>query len=1055
MARSGNANHLLRNVEGEATAGAYQNPTNTDLPTDVGNVSPALSKNRFSPGNPYNAGAYKAKSEDKTSIGSQRFKGKQVANSLGKYDTDFEGLAMTELTQIAEQLLMRAVGDNTGKNPGDKGASTFDLGGDGKLPGAQIRGRSPKFNADTDFRAATTVKAIKSNDLSSREDIVGAMATYSDPLATSTNRKSFGVLNNHLEQFGAALPTSMIVLAAVAAVTILVVSLVLAAILDILGVFASLGRGEGFGGGLNPKASWQIYGPNKDVTTLPLGQAYGKDDFSDTGFFSVLYKYMGIPPLDAEYPPGIPFLTATLFGTLEFFIGNSLNGGSFVPQITTNAAGYYTVVVRNAMRDMEQISKAADEMGGGGLVGGIEGFFSLIDAFRSSATFRFAMVMVTIGDRVRCGPGLMGNRDNGGQWWQQIMTENDTASQVTVSQLHTVVRIASKKPRLSYSFSALPQLFLRPGEAQTRTTSLGFIVPLTPTTTPGAPYNRTDGPPDVSMVSGIKDLPSTDIVTGQSMYVKGDGGEGNFVNRLTYFEGGRINTDTREAIETELNTYYMPFYFHDLRTNEILPLPCFVSDISDSFSPKWSEVSGFGRADPVQIYGGTTRKIGFSFYMVATNTEDYSALWYGINKLVSLVYPQWGGARSITNSKNETFDVPYSSIPTASPLIRLRLGELFASNRAPETVRRLFGANKAGFQVDDGAGAGTPVGQPADGMTDDEWLKKEGEMRKVKRRGPHALATPDTITLIEATQIFNQGAAASIANFAGCDYNSSGGAQGLHGDSILLPAGMTIRVKSSAGKLQFASWKGLSYATPFWNKLKLPKEGTSSFKIVNYYIDSNKLATVESGGEYCKGTIYYVCEPVAESPLQVAYDAKKKKVEDGVGGSVKGVLVPLKEVGFLEWPSSAPNPLPIPPFPPSEAADEPITDKKFFDNNLIVGAMKESGGQGLAGAITQLDFNWNEAPWETSADLGRAPQYVKVTLSFSPIHDEPLGLNSDGSLRAAAYPVGKTIESVMGPRFKYPHYYEGAGIAALTAAIEEAKAAAAGESDPSSPKLPG
>ncbi|HCC45041.1 MAG TPA: hypothetical protein DEQ32_11610, partial [Gammaproteobacteria bacterium] len=55
--------------------------------------------------------------------------------------------------------------------------------------------------------------------------------------------------------------------------------------------------------------------------------------------------------------------------------------------------------------------------------------------------------------------------------------------------------------------------------------------------------------------------------------------------------------------------------------------------------------------------------------------------------------------------------------------------------------------------------------------------------------------------------------------------------------------------------------------------------------------------------------------------------------------------------------------------------------------------------------------------WETDAGKGRAPQYCRVTLSFSPIHDEPLGLNPDGSLRAAAYPVGGVIENIMGPRF--------------------------------------
>ena len=108
--------------------------------------------------------------------------------------------------------------------------------------------------------------------------------------------------------------------------------------------------------------------------------------------------------------------------------------------------------------------------------------------------------------------------------------------------------------------------------------------------------------------------------------------------------------------------------------------------------------------------------------------------------------------------------------------------------------------------------------------------------------------------------------------------------------------------------------------------------------------------------------------------------------------------------------------------PPIFAPEPPeiVTDDAFFADNMLIDAMEESGGRGLAGAITSLDFAWNEAPWETDASLGRAPKYVKVTMTFSPIHDEPLGITSDGSLRAAAYPVGKTIEALMGERFSLP-----------------------------------
>ena len=40
-------------------------------------------------------------------------------------------------------------------------------------------------------------------------------------------------------------------------------------------------------------------------------------------------------------------------------------------------------------------------------------------------------------------------------------------------------------------------------------------------------------------------------------------------------------------------------------------------------------------------------------------------------------------------------------------------------------------------------------------------------------------------------------------------------------------------------------------------------------------------------------------------------------------------------------------------------------------------------------------------------ELGRrAPKYATVTLSFTPIHDLPLGLNSHGEMIAPSHPVG-------------------------------------------------
>jgi hypothetical protein len=65
-------------------------------------------------------------------------------------------------------------------------------------------------------------------------------------------------------------------------------------------------------------------------------------------------------------------------------------------------------------------------------------------------------------------------------------------------------------------------------------------------------------------------------------------------------------------------------------------------------------------------------------------------MWFKINKLVTLVYPQWSKGREIKWGQNK-FVQPFSQFPSASPMIRLRLGDLFKTNYSKFAVARLFG----------------------------------------------------------------------------------------------------------------------------------------------------------------------------------------------------------------------------------------------------------------------------------------------------------------------------------------------------------------------------
>ena len=82
-------------------------------------------------------------------------------------------------------------------------------------------------------------------------------------------------------------------------------------------------------------------------------------------------------------------------------------------------------------------------------------------------------------------------------------------------------------------------------------------------------------------------------------------------------------------------------------------------------------------------------------------------------------------------------------------------------------------------------------------------------------------------------------------------------------------------------------------------------------------------------------------------------------------------------------------------------------------NNGIVRAFENNRGRGLAGVITNLQFNWLEFPWET--DWGaRAPMGAKVTISFECMHDLPPGLDASGYMRAPTHNVGAVMNTISG-----------------------------------------
>lgn len=194
------------------------------------------------------------------------------------------------------------------------------------------------------------------------------------------------------------------------------------------------------------------------------------------------------------------------------------------------------------------------------------------------------------------------------------------------------------------------------------------------------------------------DLPSNYLIPrGSTQIYEGLIGNVGVAKRIKSQKHSGVNKFTPEEVakvESILEAEYMPFYFQDLRTNEIIAFHAFLEDLSDSYSANYNSTNAYGRVDEIKTYKDTKRSVGLTFQLVSTNPSDFDYIWWQINKLTTMVYPQWSRGRQL-QAKNDistlNFTQPFSQIPTASPLIRVRVGDLIRSNYSRFNLKRLFG----------------------------------------------------------------------------------------------------------------------------------------------------------------------------------------------------------------------------------------------------------------------------------------------------------------------------------------------------------------------------
>lgn len=472
-----------------------------------------------------------------------------------------------------------------------------------------------------------------------------------DNLLINPAKQSWGTLNNVLDQYAGISNFGMQLLAVALIVALSLVIVLISRILP--GVDVNLSD--------TVKSS-------DERGIRPLGKSYsGKDnriDYSSLasivsqGSNFSIWGLLGFPPTARPLSKCLGAGVLLFFGIIP---GSDFSLGNLAEKAAVEGAksgmknpGYYTVMARSINRSFLLISDSLLSLGrsfaSGNFVTGIQQSLEFVNVFRESKFMGSLRVFSRLGDAYLSdyeNPQLDGPRHK--SRIDYLPDDNSLKGRI------------SNTLKLSWSSQRARDLLIYPKGM--KSISVEAI-------------QKLDAPPEIS-TSNLADI--TDKNKKQASYSEASGKD-------------RIDPDVRIKMEDFLDAEYVPFYFHDVRTNEILSFHAFLASLSDDYSATYDSSEGFGRVEPIKTYKGTQRKIGFSFYVAATSEQDFSVMWDKINKLVTLVYPQYTEGRILTTpDKNYNIHMPFSQTIQASPMVRVRIGDLIRSNYSKFNLARLFG----------------------------------------------------------------------------------------------------------------------------------------------------------------------------------------------------------------------------------------------------------------------------------------------------------------------------------------------------------------------------
>jgi len=491
----------------------------------------------------------------------------------------------------------------------------------------------------------------------------------------------------------------------------------------------------------------------------------------------------------------------------------------------------------------------------------------------------------------------------------------------------------------------------------------------------------------------------------------------------------RLPKENVQRIENSINSEYMPFSIHDLRTNEVFSFHAFINNVSDSFSPDFTTSTGIGRMDPVKIYNSTSRSISVDFWLISTSAEDHDEMWYYINRLVTCIYPQWSRP-DITNIQNSNkanikFANPFTQIPVAPPMIRLRIGDLIKSNYSRKNIIKQFGIENTDLILH--PLFRDPFNYPNDKMKDLEYFTNF-----LKDHGFGILDLNTFYTIKNKNFNTTKDLKLFELNRPDSFYSKF---EGTEGNYVLQNEKTnTISLDNEAGTIDYQKIRNLKFGNREYDFDQIMKfdlvKSTSYIRKEEKLNNNNEFEFYYN--DYNLNTYRHNYSRIEKLydlyKIELQYANKKENVSNVNGveldSTEKSDKLIIKFYLVSEWSRKKfDNELSI-----EKNRKEFITNTEnflFYQNykinglnkklpNAIINSYESSMGEGIAGFIKNINVNFdNDVLWDIEDDK-IAPMAVKMQMQFDPIHDIPLGLDYSGRMRAGAYRIGDINKDLFG-----------------------------------------